>query len=102
MRNHSNAFSVVLPPPRRFLAVDKKTFAKKKKKEKSDQTAKRALIFDLKLQDEKMVNLLINIVLFCFLVFPGEQKADVERETRATGKVPRPACLALHVLFVLA
>lgn len=101
MRNHSNAFSVVLPPPRRFLAVDKKTFAKKKKKEKSDQTAKRALIFDLKLQDEKMVNLLINIVLFCFLVFPGEQEADVERETRATGKVPRRACLVLHVLFVL-
>ena len=101
MRNHSNAFSVVLPPQRRFLAVDKKTF-EKKKKEKSDQTAKRALIFDLKLQDEKMVNLLINIVLFCFLVFPGEQEADVERETRATGKVPRRACLALHVLFVLA
>ena len=100
MRNHSNAFSVVLPPPRRFLAVDKKTFAKKK--EKSDQTAKRALIFDLKLQDEKMVNLLINIVLFCFLVFPGEQEADVERETRATGKVPRRAYLALYVLFVLA
>ena len=49
-----------------------------------------------------MVNLLINIVLFCFLVFPGEQEADVERETRAMGKVPRPACLALHVLFVLA
>ena len=49
-----------------------------------------------------MVNLLINIVLFCFLVFPGEQEADVERETRATGKVPRRACLALHVLFVLA
>ena len=101
MRNHSNAFSVVLPPPRRFLTENKKTFEKKKKKEKSDQTAKRALIFDLKLQDEKMVNLLINIVLFCFLVFPGEQEADVERETRATGKVPRRACLVLHVLFVL-
>ena len=79
-----------------------KDVAKKKKKEKSDQTVKRALIFDFKLQNEKMVNLLINIVLFCFLVFPGEQEADVERETRATGKVPRPACLALHVLFVLA
>ena len=91
---------MVLPPPRRFLAVDKKTFAKKKK-ERSDQTAKRVLIFDLKVQDEKMVNLLINIVLFCFLVFPGEQEADVERETRATGKVPRRACFALHVLFVL-
>ena len=100
MRNHSNAFSVILPPPRRFLAVDKKTL-QKKKKEKSDQTVKRALIFDFKLQNEKMVNLLINIVLFCFLVFPGEQEADVERETRATGKVPRRACLALHVLFVL-
>ena len=48
-----------------------------------------------------MVNLLITIVLFCFLVFPGEQEADVERETRTTGKVPRRACLALHVHFVL-
>ena len=91
---------MVLPPPRRFLAENKKTI-KKKKKERSDQTAKRVLIFDLKVQDEKMVNLLINIVLFCFLVFPGEQEADVESETRATGKVPRRACLALHVLFVL-
>lgn len=58
---------MVLPPPRRFLAVDKKTFAKKKEKKKSDQTAERALIFDLKLQDEKMVNLLIPTVLFCFV-----------------------------------
>ena len=87
---------MVLPPPRRFLAVDQDVFKKEKEKNKSYQTAKGALLFDLKLQDEKMVNLLITIVSpFCF-VFPGSKKRrpDGTRDMSDEEKAP-----VAHVVY---